>query len=106
MCIKFYSKLKNKMKKKLLWIWIPSILIITVAGFIFLNTKSWDIDLGNEKNEQYHGTVGNDVEKENSSDNECYDENWTLIESPEYDSQGDIINCYDYNWYQKWKQIR
>ena len=93
------------MKKKLLWIWIPSVLIIAVAGFVFFNIKSWDIDLGDEKNEQYHGTVGNDVEKKTLLDYECYAENWSLIESPEYDSQGDIINCYDYNWYQKWKQI-
>lgn len=92
------------MKKKLLWIWIPSVLIVGVAGFIFFNTKSWDVDLGDEKNDQYHGTVGNDVEKKTFSDYECYDEYGDRI-FPEYDSDGNIINCWDKLWYPIWKQI-
>lgn len=104
--------LKNKMKKTLLWIWIPSVLIIAVAGFVFFNIRNWESNQNiienikpNQEALPYHGTVKNDVEKRTQTDNECYGEDWNIVESPKYDVQGDIINCYDNNWYPKWKQI-
>lgn len=86
-------KIKNKMKNKLLWIWISSILIISVAGFVFFNIKSLEVNLGNEKNESYHETVKDGVEKNNSSDNECYDKDWNNLEMIEKK-----INCFNKNW--------
>jgi hypothetical protein len=50
------------------------VLIIAIAGFVFFNTKSGEVDFGDEKNGLYHGTVENKVDIITSLNDECYDE--------------------------------
>lgn len=100
------------MKKKLLWIWIPSVLIIAVAGFVFFNMKSWEIDqdiIVNVEPEQeilpYHRVGEDEIWWEYLSPSECYDEEWNINDNPNTDKYGSIVNCYDINGNEHWQWI-
>ena len=55
------------MKKKLLCIWVPFVLIITVVGFVFYGD-----------NKEYQENIEDDCKY--LSAEECYDENWNIRE--------------------------
>ena len=101
------------MKKKLLLIWVPSVLIIAVAWFVFFNMKNGDSNKNNIVNveqekeiQPYHRTVDEYEERKYLSREKCYDASWNLMESPEYDAYGNFINCYnsegERNWVWVW----
>lgn len=59
------------MKKKLLWTWIPFVLIIAVVGLIFY---------GNNKEDWKYSE-----KRKYLSAEECYDENWNRATNFEFD---------------------
>jgi len=99
---KILFEIKNKMKKTLLWIWIPSVLVIAVAGFVFFNMRDWEPNqniIENVKPEQdiqsNQEIIDENIWRTYLSAEECYNEYWVLNENPNTDDNWNIINCYN-----------
>ena len=97
------------MKKKLLWIWILSIWIISLIwlSFYFYKVSSIKKERNNQliRFIQLNQLTEQELEWYFLSQEECYDENWNNdIRNFKFDEEDNLINCYNKEWREEGKR--